>query len=383
MVTPIDQLNMGLLPMQSMRPSGMNTMRSSLLGPVSNPPATSITPVNIGSQLAAAAQPTALGRVRGALEKNLFDPAMLRGLASGLLTGPTRTPVSMGRRLTTGLLAGQQMKEAEEQRRLKQGLLQREMELAGRRVDIAGRELDMRQAGLDSPDFVKLNVGGDDVLFDQNPNSPTYGQTVSPSAVFTGQVEAEGDLPSELTAPFTEEELVGVPRINDAAQGDIFTQIARGGSKVIGRTLGGSVGRETFENEAFVNNLNKEMQIELTKDLGGRLTGVVSKTIEEILPKPKMIDAEFSAKASQLVEFGEKRIVQIKREMPNLSAKDKKLAQNSINVLADRIRVYKAMLEKERQFQSGTGIYAREQSPTESLLNELGVLYNQPNGSSF
>ena len=383
MVTPIDQLNMGLLPMQSMRPSGMNTMRSSLLGPVSNPPATSITPVNIGSQLAAAARPTALGRVRGALERNLFDPAMLRGLASGLLTGPTRTPVSMGRRLTTGLLAGQQMKEAEEERRLKQGLLEQEMELAGRRVDIAGRELDMRQAGLDSPDFVKLNVGGDDVLFDQNPNSPTYGQTVSPSAVFTGQVEAEGDLPSELTAPFTEEELVGVPRINDAAQGDIFTQIARGGSKVIGRTLGGSVGRETFENEAFVNNLNKEMQIELTKDLGGRLTGVVSKTIEEILPKPKMIDAEFSAKASQLVEFGEKRIVQIKREMPNLSAKDKKLAQNSINVLADRIRVYKAMLEKERQFQSGTGIYAREQSPTESLLNELGVLYNQPNGSSF
>ena len=383
MVTPIDQLNVGLLPMQSMRSSGMNTMRSSLLGPVSNPPATSITPVNIGSQLAAAAQPTALGRVRGALERNLFDPATLRGLASGLLTGPTRTPVSMGRRLTTGLLAGQQMKEAEEERRLKQGLLQREMDLAGRRVDIAGRELDMRQAGLASPDFVKLNVGGDDVLFDQNPNSPTYGQTVSPSAALAGRVEAEGDLPSELTAPFTEEELAAVPRINDAAQGDVFTQIAKGGSKVIGRTFGGSVGRETFENEAFVNNLNKEMQIELTKDLGGRLTGVVSKTIEEILPKPKMIDAEFSAKANQLVEFGEKRIIQIKREMPNLSAKDKKLAQNSINVLADRIRVYKAMLEKERQFQSGTGIYAREQSPTESLLNELGTLYDQPNGSSF
>jgi hypothetical protein len=122
MVTPIDQLNMGLLPMQSMRPSGMNTMRSSLLGPVSNPPATSITPVNIGSQLAAAAQPTALGRARGALERNLFDPAMLRGLASGLLTGPTRTPVSMGQRLTTGLLAGQQMKEAEEQRNLERRL---------------------------------------------------------------------------------------------------------------------------------------------------------------------------------------------------------------------------------------------------------------------
>lgn len=141
MVTPIDQLNVGLLPMQSMRSSGMNTMRSSLLGPVSNPPATSITPVNIGSQLAAAAQPTALGRVRGALERNLFDPATLRGLASGLLTGPTRTPVSMGRRLTTGLLAGQQMKEAEEERRLKQGLLQREMDLATRKLELDEMEL--------------------------------------------------------------------------------------------------------------------------------------------------------------------------------------------------------------------------------------------------
>jgi hypothetical protein len=380
MVTPIDQLNPGLLGRQ---PRGFDSMGASLLGPVSNPPATSITPVNIGSQLAAAARPTALGRVRGALERNLFDPAMLRGLASGLLTGPTRTPVSMGRRLTTGLLAGQQMKEAEEQRRLKQGLLQRKMDLAGRRVDIAGRELDMRQAGLDSPDFVKLNVGGDDVLFDQNPNSPTYGQTVSPSAALAGRVEAEGDLPSQLTSPFTEEELAAVPRINEAAQGEVGTQIYRGLSGLGGRLTGAGFGREKFENEAFVNNLNKEMQIELTKDLGGRLTGVVSSTIEEILPKPKMINAEFGAKANQLVEFGKKRIIQIKREMPNLSSKDKKSAQKSIDVLADRIRVYEAMLEKERQFQSGTGIYAREQSPTESLLNELGTLYDQPNGSGF
>ncbi len=124
MVTPIDQLNLGLLGRQ---PRGFDSMGSSLLGPVLNPPATSITPVNIGSQLAAAAQPTALGRVRGALSKNLFDPAMLRGLASGLLTGPTRTPVSMGQRLATGLLSGQQLQEAEEDRKLKKLLAEAEL----------------------------------------------------------------------------------------------------------------------------------------------------------------------------------------------------------------------------------------------------------------
>tara|TARA_R100001510_G_scaffold35555_1_gene32026 strand:+ start:530 stop:2059 length:1530 start_codon:yes stop_codon:yes gene_type:complete len=148
MVTPIDQLNMGLLPMRSTQLRGMGGMGSSLLGPILNPPATSITPVNIGSQLAAAAQPTALGRVRGALSKNLFDPAMLRGLASGLLTGPTRTPVSMGQRLTTGLLAGQQMKEAEEDKLFKRMLLEREADLATQRLNLLGTQIDVEQQKL-------------------------------------------------------------------------------------------------------------------------------------------------------------------------------------------------------------------------------------------
>jgi hypothetical protein len=140
MVTPIDQLNMGLLPMRSTQPRGMDTMGSSLLG-------VNVSPVNVQSQLAAAAQPTALGRVRGALGKSLSDPNILRGIAAGLLTGPQRTPVSFGQSLLGGLQAGQQMKEAEEERRLKQGLLQREM-------DLATRKLELEEAKF-QPDFQK------------------------------------------------------------------------------------------------------------------------------------------------------------------------------------------------------------------------------------
>ena len=120
MVTPIDQLNMGLLPMRSTQPRGMDTMGSSLLG-------VNVSPVNVRSQLAAAAQPTALGRVRGALGQSLSDPNILRGIAAGLLTGPQRTPVSFGQSLLGGLQAGQQLQQAEEDRKLKKMLAEAEL----------------------------------------------------------------------------------------------------------------------------------------------------------------------------------------------------------------------------------------------------------------
>jgi hypothetical protein len=149
MVTPIDQLNMGLLDRRLMRPitpvdqlstRSLDGMGSGLLG-------VNVSPLNVGSQLAAAAQPTALGRVRGALGKSLSDPNILRGIAAGLLTGPQRTPVSFGQSLLGGLQAGQQLQEAEEEKRLKQGLLQREM-------DLATRKLELEEARF-QPDFQK------------------------------------------------------------------------------------------------------------------------------------------------------------------------------------------------------------------------------------
>lgn len=150
MVTPIDQLNMGLLGRQPMRPTTpvdqlnprvLGGMGSSLLG-------TGAGLVNIQSQLAAAAQPTALGRVRGALGKSLSDPNILRGIAAGLLTGPQRTPVSFGQSLLGGLQSGQQMKEAEEERLFKRGLLEREADLASQRVDLLGTQIDVERQKL-------------------------------------------------------------------------------------------------------------------------------------------------------------------------------------------------------------------------------------------
>ena len=105
MVTPIDELSAGLL---GRRPRGLDSMGSGLLSPIPR--------VNIGSQLMSAAQPTALGKVRGALGQSLSNPNILRGIAAGLLTGPTRTPVSFGQSLLGGLQAGQQLQQAEEDR---------------------------------------------------------------------------------------------------------------------------------------------------------------------------------------------------------------------------------------------------------------------------
>ena len=119
MVRPIDQLNMGLLNRQPMRPRGLNDMGSGLLSPMAG--------VNITPQLTATAQPTALGRVRGALGQSLSNPNILRGIAAGLLTGPTRTPVSFGQSLLGGLQAGQQLQEAEEDRKLKKMLAEAEL----------------------------------------------------------------------------------------------------------------------------------------------------------------------------------------------------------------------------------------------------------------
>ena len=99
MVTPIDQLDAGLL---GRRPRGLNSIGSGLLGPIPR--------VNVGSQLmSAAAQPTALGRVRG-VGQSLSNPNILRGMAAGLLSGPSRTPVSFGQSLLGGLQAGQSYK---------------------------------------------------------------------------------------------------------------------------------------------------------------------------------------------------------------------------------------------------------------------------------
>ena len=119
MVTPIDQLNMGLLNRQPMRPRGLNDMGSGLLSPMAG--------VNITPQLTATAQPTALGRVRGALGQSLSNPNILRGIAAGLLTGPTRTPVSFGQSLLGGLQAGQQLQQAEEDRELKKLITEAEL----------------------------------------------------------------------------------------------------------------------------------------------------------------------------------------------------------------------------------------------------------------
>jgi len=173
-------------------------------------------------------------------------------------------------------------------------------------------------------------------------------------------------IPKTLTSPtaeqktqptFTAQELSNVPTIDEAAQGDLPGLFTSGVRSIAG-FLGGEAGVESAEARDFVNNTNKEMQIELVKDLGGKLTSVVSSTIEEIMPKPNMNDADFGSKARQLIRFGRDRISEIKSKMPSMSRKDKKEAQNTIDGIETRLRRYEAMIEKTNQFKSGTGLFS-------------------------
>lgn len=276
--------------------------------------------------------------------------ARLQALGAALLSGPSRTPISFGSQLAKGLLAGTQLAEEQKEAELQRSLL--------------------RQEKMD-PDYKRVNVGGDDVLIDTNPYSETFQQVISPQ---TGVSDATSVKPVQIIP--TESEIRNAPLPEDVAQGDLYGAMARGVRGVAG-IFGKEASKETTRAEYFVENLNKDLRLNLVQDLGGRLTKVVSDELNKILPNPLQDNnTEFIVKAEELVDFSEKRIAEINSQLPNMTSKERKEAVNLINNLSSKIRSYKAMLEKQRQFDTSSGIYAKEQKTNQQLLEEyqsLGV----------
>lgn len=281
-----------------------------------------------------------LGNLLGQEARKKAQSEAIINTGLGLLSqGPSRTPVSFGQSLARALASGRQ----------------------GYRQDLQGQLADVASiASLNSisnPKFEKMNIDGTDVLVDINPQSKTYQQIVDPSMSVIPQTPTSATAEQQAQPTFTAEQLQKVPTIDEAAQGDLPGLLTSGLRSVAG-FFGGEAGVESAEARDFVNNTNKEMQIELVKDLGGRLTNVVASTIEEIMPKSSMNDADFGSKTRQLISFSRDRIREIKSKMPSMSRKDRKEAQDTIDGIETRVRRYEAMIEKTNQFKSGTGLFS-------------------------
>ncbi len=134
-------------------------------------------------------RPNFLGTLRGTASRlgaGLADPNMLRGIASGLLTGPSRTPVSFGQSLSQGLLMGQQMQEQERRKQLEEAFTAAKI-----------REISMDAIGTPRPQDV---VGFGYVVDEEgNPRSTYFDKRIR-KTVFSDTQEPVGEAVIPLSA---------------------------------------------------------------------------------------------------------------------------------------------------------------------------------------
>jgi len=236
---------------------------------------------------------------------------------------PSRTPVSFGQALGSGLLGARGAYEKDLAQQLGQAATLK---------------------SLTKPDFIKIkDEDGREVLY-----NPATGKMLDPFAATAVAPMAAAPVNGEtvgLGGTLTPEERQEAPTVSQAAQGDVSGGLTAAARKGLG-LLGIEVGGEAAKARDYVFNTNKEMQVALTKDLGGRFTKVVADTIKEIMPTPNMVDADFRSKATQLVRFSNERIAEVKAKMPSLNRKEKKEAQSYIDEVARQVRKYEAMLSK-------------------------------------
>lgn len=175
-----------------------------------------------------------------------------------------------------------------------------------------------------------------------------------------------------LGAPLTPQEIDTAPTIEEAAQGDFYGRGAAAARNILG-FVGIDVGEKTASARDYVLQTNKEMQVALTKDLGGRLTKVVKEKVDEILPRTGMVNVNFASKANRLVEFSNQRIQEVMSEMPYMNQKEQKEARDYIDVLARQTRKYEAMIEKSSIAQPTAGPNSFAGMTTEELLKISGL----------
>lgn len=298
----------------------------------------------------------ALGSLLGLEARKAAQNKAIMQAGLGLLAqGPSRTPISFGQSMAGSLLGAQGAYDKA---------------LGGELNDLVTMK---SLSAITKPEYKTMNIEGvGDVMVDVNPQSPTFKQQISPTTLLSSNSLAAK--PVEIMP--TTKDIADVPLIEDAAQRDAYGRIAKLARGVAG-VVGQEVAKETTTAEYFVENLNKDLRLNLVQDLGGRLTKVVSDELNKILPNPALDNnVEFKVKAEELVKFSEKRISEITSQLPSMTLKERKNAASLIQSLSSKIKSYKAMLEKQKQFDSGTGIYAK--TSNEDLIQEYSQYETSP-----
>lgn len=271
--------------------------------------------------------------------KDAQRKAIMQLGASLIGQGPTTTPQRLGPAIAQGLLGAQQQ--------FKSGL-------SSQLGDVTSL-LALKKTTQPKYEKIKL-ADGSEAFMDVNPSSLTKGQTLSPSSLLSATSDAGTS--SDASGEISDELIKEVPTIELAATGEIGDVVQKGVRGLLGR-LGFEVGEKQAEAISYVNNLNSDTKIALTKAFGGRLTGPVKDELNKVLPDPNETNVEFRAKTKSFINFANIRLSELK----DLLSKTKKLderteLENKISEFENQVDRYKAMLKKSEDYQTGEGLFA-------------------------
>lgn len=280
-----------------------------------------------------------VGQLLGPQARKQAQSRAIMQLGAGLLgQGPTRTPQRFGPALAQGLLSAQEQ--------FKSGL-------GGQLGDVATL-LSLQKTTQPKYEKIKLPDGSEGFM-DVNPTSPTMGSVLSTSQMMGAPTTVA---PSDVETGVSQELLEEVPLLETAATGELTGQVAKGL-----RAIGGRIGFEPFAEQAeaisYVENLNNDTKIALTKAFGGRLTAAVREELNKVLPDPGETDVNFRAKTKQFVNFADLKISELEDELARTpKLKDRRTLETDIQAFKNQVNRYKAILEKSRQYGADEGIFA-------------------------
>ncbi len=280
-----------------------------------------------------------VGQLLGPQARKQAQSRAIMQLGAGLLgQGPTRTPQRFGPALAQGLLSAQEQ--------FKSGL-------GGQLGDVATL-LSLQKTTQPKYEKIKLPDGSEGFM-DVNPTSPTMGGILSATQMMGAPTTVA---PSDAETGVSQELLEEVPLLETAATGELTGQIAKG-IRAIGGRIGFEPGAEQAEAISYVENLNNDTKIALTKAFGGRLTAAVREELNKVLPDPDETNVNFRAKTKQFVNFADLKISELEDELARTpKLEDKRKLETDIQAFKNQVDRYKAILEKSRQYGADEGMFA-------------------------
>jgi len=284
-----------------------------------------------------------VGQLAGPEARKQAQSRAIMQLGAGLLgQGPTRTPQRFGPALAQGLLGAQEQ--------FKSGL--------GGQLSDAAALLSLQRTAQPKYEKIKL-ADGSEGFMDVNPSSPTMGSVLSASQIMGAPTDIA---PSDIETGVSQQLLEEVPLLEDAATGDIAGQLKRGikgAAGFVGVPGFSELFSEQAEAVSYINNLNNDTKIALTKAFGGRLTGPVREELSKVLPDPSETDVNFRAKTKQFINFADLKISELEGELARTpKLEDRKKLETDIQAFKNQVDRYKAILEKSRQYGADEGMFA-------------------------